>query len=203
MNSFEQGLRRYLSEQQLAMIQSRKIGIGGAGGLGSNVAVALVRCGFRDFEIIDHDVVDATNLNRQAYLTDDIGRDKVSALNGHLRRINPDARVTVHKDRWSPESGTSYFQGCSFLIEAFDEAETKHRFVEYYQDRIPVLVSGVGIAAFGGDKPLAIKKTGNIYFVGDGTTAVSSEHPPLAPRVMTCAALMAGIVLDLALQKRL
>ena len=65
-NAFEQGLLRYLSEAQLRTIQSVKVGIGGAGGLGSNVAMILVRSGFNKIEILDQDVIEdrkSTRLN--------------------------------------------------------------------------------------------------------------------------------------------
>ena len=66
MNIFEQGLLKYLKPEQLALIQSKKIGIGGAGGLGSNCAMMLVRSGFKNLEIIDQDVIDASNLKPPA-----------------------------------------------------------------------------------------------------------------------------------------
>jgi sulfur carrier protein ThiS adenylyltransferase len=59
MNPFEQGLLRYLTKEQLAIIQKQHIGIGGAGGLGSNVAMILTRSGFKHFQIIDSDIIDA------------------------------------------------------------------------------------------------------------------------------------------------
>ena len=62
MNTFEKALLRYLTAEQLAAIQKTKIGIGGAGGLGSHVATILTRSGFRQFEILDKDIVEASNL---------------------------------------------------------------------------------------------------------------------------------------------
>ena len=56
------------------------IGIGGAGGLGSNVAVNLVRSGITDIKIADFDVIEQSNLNRQFYFRDQIGQNKVNAL---------------------------------------------------------------------------------------------------------------------------
>ena len=66
-------------------------------GLGASTAIAAVRMGFRRFVLIDGDVVDAHNLNRQFYDADDIGSPKVLALRKQLLRINPDAEVvSVH-----------------------------------------------------------------------------------------------------------
>jgi sulfur carrier protein ThiS adenylyltransferase len=100
MNTFEQGLLKYLKPEQLAVIQSKKIGIGGAGGLGSNCAMMLVRSGFKHLEIIDQDLIDASNLNRQQYFTDEIGLPKVTITKKRLLDINRDAQILIHQTRW-------------------------------------------------------------------------------------------------------
>src|SRR5476649_2700716 len=97
MNIFEQGLLKYLKPEQLALIQSKKVGIGGAGGLGSNCAMVLVRSGFKNLEIIDQDLIDASNLNRQQYYTSEIGLPKVEMLKKRLLDINPDANILTHQ----------------------------------------------------------------------------------------------------------
>ncbi len=200
MNTFEQGLLRYLSQDQLALIQNQWIGIGGAGGLGSNTAMILVRSGFKHFEIVDQDVIDASNLNRQQYFLREIGQAKVTVLKQRLLDINPDLNISVHKTKWTPEAGHHYFKDCNFIIEAFDVAEWKHKFVDYYHDKADFVVSGVGMAGLLEKQPLKIKKAGNIYFVGDLSTDSALGHPPMAPRVTACAAMMSEIVLDLTLQ---
>jgi sulfur carrier protein ThiS adenylyltransferase len=199
MNRFERGLQNYLTPPQRSRVQDVSVGIGGAGGLGSNVAVALVRCGFRQFEVLDFDTVSDSNLNRQFYFLDDIGQAKVDALRKHLTRINPDVDVTVHHVRWSPENGKTFFQNCSVIVEAFDRADIKKSFVEYYASRRPLIVSGVGMAGTNRKTPMAVKRIGNIYFVGDGTSDIHDGLPPMATRVLTCAAMMAEVILDLTL----
>lgn len=199
MNLFEQGLLRYLTSDQLALIQSKRIGIGGAGGLGSNVAMILVRSGFKHFEIIDQDVIDASNLNRQQYFLNEIGLDKVSVTKKRLLDINPDLDITVYKNKWSPENGSMYLRDCDFIIEAFDQAQWKHKFVEFYHDKTNCVISGVGMAGLLEKKPMTVKKVGNIYFVGDLSTDSALGHPPMAPRVTACAAKMSEIVLDLTI----
>lgn len=67
MNSFEKGLSDYIGHDRLSKIQQIKIGIAGAGGLGSNCAFNLVRSGFTKFKIVDFDLVEPSNLNRQFY----------------------------------------------------------------------------------------------------------------------------------------
>ncbi len=81
MNIFEQGLLKYLKPEQLTLIQSKKVGIGGAGGLGSNCAMILTRSGFKHLEIVDQDLIDASNLNRQQDFTNEVGLAKGTSGN--------------------------------------------------------------------------------------------------------------------------
>ena len=64
----------------LTKIQNKTIGIAGCGGLGSNCAIALARIGIGKLIIVDFDSIDKSNLNRQYYFIDQIGKPKVDAL---------------------------------------------------------------------------------------------------------------------------
>ena len=200
MNIFERGLLKYLNPQQLALIQSKKIGIGGAGGLGSNCAMMLVRTGFRHLEIIDQDVIDPSNLNRQQFYAAEVGLPKVTVLKKRLLDINPDADILAHQLKWQEENAENFFKGFDFIVEAFDVTDWKHRFVQYYAPRFAIVVSGVGMAGLREKKPMTVKKIGNVYICGDRSTDSAQWHPPMAPRVTQCAAMMAEIILDLTLQ---
>jgi sulfur carrier protein ThiS adenylyltransferase len=200
MNEFENGLRRYLNEKDLLLIRSIKIGIGGAGGLGSNIANILVRCGFRNIEIFDLDTVQASNLNRQIFNIDDIGKPKVLALKDHLLKINPDLNMTVHQLEWTANGpGTALFHDRDIIVEAFDAAASKRDFVEFYHDKAKFIVSGNGMAGTQRTEPLRTSVRGNIFFIGDGVSDINEGLPPMSPRVTACAALMAEKVLDLVL----
>jgi len=199
MNQFEEGLLKYLSEDQLKKIQSVKIGIGGAGGLGSNVALILVRSGFKDLEIIDFDNIEASNLNRQNYYLDDIGKPKAETLKNYLMDINPDAKIITHHKKWDKISLENIFKDRHIIIEAFDHPSQKKDFVEYYQDKADILISGNGMAGLDSKQDITTKRINNIFIVGDNVTDTQKGHPPMAPRVISCAAKMAEIALDLSL----
>lgn len=200
MNPFEQNLSRYLTAEQLAQIQQKHIAIGGAGGLGSNICVLLIRCGFKHLEILDHDIVDASNLNRQDFTLADVGQPKVEALRRRLWAINPDAQIIVHHDKWTTGNAETYFNRADFIVEAFDLPEVKASFVEYYLKRASFLVSGNGMAGiYHTSSANTVRQVGNLYIVGDESSSTDKE-PPLAPRVIQCAAKMAEIVLGLTLK---
>ena len=199
MNILEQGLLKYLKPDQLALIQSKKIGIGGAGGLGSNCAMMLVRTGFKHLEIIDQDIIDASNLNRQQFYAAEVGLPKVDTLKKRLLDINPEATILIHQTQWHEGNAEKFFKGFDFIVEAFDVTDWKYRFVQYYAPRFAVIVSGVGMAGLNEKKPMTVKKMGNVYICGDRSTDSAQGHPPMAPRVTQCAAMMAEIILDLTL----
>ncbi len=149
--------------------------------------------------MIDSDIIDISNLNRQQYYIDEIGQSKVTTLHKRLLQINPDLDVTPHITTWKTENASQFFNNCDYIVEAFDHAEIKHNFVEYYQDKAKYIISGNGMAGLIEKQPLLVKKVGNIYFVGDQITDTACGHPPMAPRVTACAAMMAEIILDLSL----
>ena len=156
----------------------------------------LVRSGFKHFEIIDHDVIDPSNLNRQQYFSDEVGLPKVDQLKKRLHAINPDANIVIHQTRWHEGNAEDFFKGFDYIVEAFDGTDWKYRFVQYYAPRFPLIVSGVGMAGLMEKKPMTVKKIGNVYICGDRSTDSAQGHPPMAPRVTQCAAMMAEIILD-------
>ena len=199
MNIFETALTRYLSAEHLIRIRAARIGIAGAGGLGSNVAMALVRTGFRHLEIIDKDVIEPSNLNRQDFTLADIGKPKVECLRTRLLSVNPDANIIIHRLEWTPQTASGLFQDTAIMVEAFDKAAIKTAFVEYYAPRARCVVSGNGMAGLNTGTEITARNVGNIILVGDGTTSIHDGHPPLAPRVLQCAARMAQAVLELTI----
>ena len=203
INIFEKGLEKYLTQEDLECFKQKRIGIGGAGGLGSNLSTILARCGFQHFEILDFDIIEASNLNRQFFFIDEVGNSKVETLKTRLLKINPDIEVVAHDIRWTPKNGEKFFKGCDFIVEAFDQAEEKRNFVEFYQDKADFIVSGNGVAGVLVKERIRTKRLGNIFFVGDGITESGGSRPPMAPRVTACAALMAEIILDLSLGRSL
>lgn len=200
-NIFEQGLLRYLRPEQLCAVQAVRVGIGGAGGLGSNVAAVLVRSGFRDLEIVDHGFVEPSDLNRQFYTSAQAGHPKLDALRDNLLAINAELRLKLWRETWCSENAGRYFSACDFVVEAFDDPDCKHRFLEYYQDKVKIMVSGNGMAGISLGPHLNVQRLGNVFIVGDGQTAISSQIAPFAPRVIACAALMAGVILEQTLAR--
>ena len=197
MNAFEAAVSPYYAPQQWRRIQQTRIGIAGAGGLGSNLAVALVRSGFKHLEIVDFDVIEARNLNRQFYFLEEIGRFKVEVLAERLRAINPAVEIVAHQTRLTPSNIACHFESAQCLCEAFDRPEAKQMFLEAFLASKKFLVMGSGMAGISNRTAISIRKLKeNLHLVGDGVTPVSPKNPPCAPRVSACAGLMASVVLE-------
>ena len=76
-----------LKHKREDLLDKTKVAIAGLGGIGSHVAVLLVRAGIKQLTLIDFDKVDQSNLERQYYFIDQIGQKKVDALFNTLRKI--------------------------------------------------------------------------------------------------------------------
>ena len=87
--SWDAVLEGHLAAERRRVLASARIGMAGAGGLGSNCAVFLARTGIRHFVIADPDVVALSNLNRQHFFPRHLGLSKVEALGDVLRELNP------------------------------------------------------------------------------------------------------------------
>ncbi|ETK03045.1 hypothetical protein T231_09000 [Tannerella sp. oral taxon BU063 isolate Cell 6/7/9] len=86
--------RIYLSEDNQKKIKSYRVLLAGAS-IGSNIAEILLRIGFESLTIVDGDIVEDSNLNRQNYSYSDIGLPKVEALKDRLLSINANAQIKV------------------------------------------------------------------------------------------------------------
>jgi len=153
--------------------------------LGSNCAVALARSGIGKLVIADFDVVDKSNLNRQYYFVDQIGKVKVEALKENIARINPDTEVVAHNVKIEQSNVVDIFAHCDIIVEAFDLGEMKKMLIETVLEKLPKtpIISGIGMAGWGNTNSIKTRNIDNLYLCGDETSEVSETNPPLAPRV--------------------
>jgi sulfur carrier protein ThiS adenylyltransferase len=183
-----------------------RVGIAGAGGLGSNCAAALARCGVGTLVIADFDTVEASNLSRQYYFIDQTGMAKTIALRENLLRIRPGLNIEIHQLVLDRENIPVIFSGCDIIVEAFDRAEMKEMMVETISMTFPEtpLIIGSGLAGWGRNEKTGCRKADDyLYICGDETTELSEELPPLAPRVAIVANLQADTVIDILMKKKL
>lgn len=112
-------------EGQKRLLESKVIIIG-AGGLGSPAALYLTAAGVGTIGIVDGDVVDYTNLQRQLlHGTADVGRVKVESARETLSAINPDVQIQIYHELVTEENIGDLIAGYDFVIDATDNFEAK------------------------------------------------------------------------------
>lgn len=99
----------------------------GAGGLGAPIIQYLAAAGVGTLEIIDHDEVELSNLQRQViHGTDDVGRPKAESAADFVRDINPDIEVVPRVEKLTPENAEALVEGCDFVVDASDNFATRY-----------------------------------------------------------------------------
>jgi sulfur carrier protein ThiS adenylyltransferase len=174
-----------------ARLGTSRVAVIGCGGLGSNVAAMLLRSGVRTLTLIDFDVVEESNLNRQLYFRDQLGRPKVEALSETLLRIDPDARLTLVPERMTRDNLPGFVRDADVIIEAVDGAETKAMVIDVCMRELPEtpLVTASGLAGVDSANTIVTERPcEDLYLVGDLTSDVRAGLPLFASRVMVAAA---------------
>ena len=177
---------------------SATVAVCGLGGLGSNIAIALVRAGIGKLILIDFDRVDITNLHRQQYKADQIGMYKTEALRDNLREIAPYIELETYNERITEDNVVMLLEGANIICEAFDDAECKAMLTNIVLSELPdkYLVAASGMAGMGVTNSIKTRRiTSRFYLCGDETSEVSDGIGLVAPRVALCAAHQAHTVL--------
>lgn len=183
-------------------IKRKTVGIMGLGGLGSMVAVALARMGVGRLLIADYDVVEPSNLNRQQYFVDQIGKRKTVALAENLRRINPHVRVDIIDRKLTEASIPQLFHDVDVLVECFDDAAMKAAALRAAIMGLPGrgYIGASGVAGYGDQNRIRTRKIyEKVYLVGDGEAAAQPGQGLMAPRVGVAAHHQANQVVRLLL----
>jgi len=174
------------------------VAVCGLGGLGSNIAIALARAGIGKLLLIDYDCVDISNLHRQQYKANQIGRYKTEALAENLLEIAPYTKVETVTAKITEENLGDILKRVDIVCEALDNAQSKAMLANGVLEQLPhcYLVAASGMA--GMDTPNTIqtrKIMKRFYLCGDEVSEVTDTMGLVAPRVMLCAAHQAHTVL--------
>lgn len=200
ISPWDKVLHDHLPESAINTLRTTHIGLIGAGGIGSNVALMLARSGIGQFTIADGDTVNLSNLNRQAYGHEHIGQGKVFALQGILHALRPDLRITALQQPIT-KADIERFASCDIILEAVDDPTTKRHLAEAFLLAGHRVVATSGMGGIGGEA-MSVRRLGSrLYIVGDHKKEVQHDTPPMAPRVVMAAALQADTALSLLLGK--
>lgn len=190
-------VERHGEERQDAFLNAT-VAICGLGGLGSNIATALTRAGVGKLILIDFDMVDITNLNRQQYKMSQLGKYKTESCLENIREISPYTEAIIHTVKLTEENIPEMLGEADIICEAFDKADQKAMLVNTVLETFPdkYMLSGTGMAGFGSANTIQSRKVfGKFYLCGDEKSDVNDGIGLVASRVMVCAAHEAHMVL--------
>lgn len=124
---------RLLLKDKLDIIQNKTILIIGLGGVGSYVLESLARMGIKNFILVDSDIIDITNINRQIYaLHSTIGLPKVEVAKKRVLDINPNCNIKVYYKLLDEENTKDLFiDDIDYVVDACDTIKVKKELIRY------------------------------------------------------------------------
>lgn len=189
------------SERIQKKLKQSCIGIAGIGGRGSNAAVSLARAGIGRLVLVDFDIVERSNLGRQYYFLDDIGKSKVDSLTKIIKKINTEIDLITHNLKLEKGQMEKPFRDVDVVIEALDNAETKTLFIEEILSKLPEkpIIATSGVAGYGHSERITTKRLGNLFMCYDELAKSSDDDVLMAPRVTLMANWEANLALEIIL----
>ncbi len=135
-----------LGSENIKKLQKARVAVFGIGGVGGYVVEALARCGIGALELIDHDEVAESNLNRQIIATlETVGRPKVLAAAERIKQINPDCQVNPRQIFFLPETAAEFdFSAYDYVVDAIDTVTGKLMIVERAKEAGTPVISSMG-----------------------------------------------------------
>mgnify|MGYP000937350119 CR=1 FL=1 len=135
-----------IGETGLQKLSRAKVAVFGIGGVGGAACEALARSGIGTLVLVDHDVVDITNINRQIVaLGSTLGRPKVEVMAERVRDINPDCRVIAYREFYD-ERRSDELLPCDldYVVDAIDSVPSKVSLIAQCRKRGISVVSAMG-----------------------------------------------------------
>lgn len=116
-----------IGKEAIEILKNSRVAVFGVGGVGGFVVEVLARCGVGTIDVIDNDVVDPSNINRQIIATvDTIGQEKVNVVEQRIKSINPNAVVNKHRCFFLPETAKDFdFKRFDYVVDAIDTVSGK------------------------------------------------------------------------------
>ena len=134
-----------IGKEALEKLQNSKVAIFGIGGVGSFVVEGLVRAGIGNFILVDKDVVDITNINRQLIATNKtIGKSKVDIAKERILEINSNAKVETYNEFFMPETEGLIDDSIDYIVDCVDTVKAKIELVVRANEMDIPIISSMG-----------------------------------------------------------
>ena len=137
-----------LGKEKLEILKKSHVVICGIGGVGSYTLEALARIGVGHITVVDKDVVDITNINRQIIATvDNVGNSKVEVAKKRVSLINPAIKVEAVKEFIDESNIPMYItKDVDYVVDAIDSTESKIALIKYCKKEDIKIISSMGTA---------------------------------------------------------
>lgn len=137
-----------LGKEKLEFLKNAKVCVFGVGGVGSYVVEALARIGIGNIVIVDKDVVDVTNINRQLIaLSTNVGLPKVDVCKKRISEINPSICVTAINSFVDKSNVRDYItEDLDYVVDAIDTVESKIDIIKRSKELNVKIISSMGMA---------------------------------------------------------
>ena len=138
--------RFLLGSEAMEKLKNAHVAVFGLGGVGGYVAEALARCGVGNLDLVDHDTISPTNINRQILATHDtVGMDKAEAAAQRAKAINPDCNAKALKIFYLPETADQFdFTKYDYVVDAIDTVTGKMMLIKAAKDAGTPIISSMG-----------------------------------------------------------
>lgn len=135
-----------LGREAMDKLKTSRVAVFGVGGVGGYVCEGLARSGVGAFDLIDHDKICLSNLNRQIIATQKtIGRYKTDVMRERILEINPEAEVREYRSFFLPENAQEFpFEAYDYLVDAVDTVTAKLTLAEKAQEMKIPMISSMG-----------------------------------------------------------
>lgn len=135
-----------IGNEKFDNISNKKVIVFGCGGVGSYVIEGLVRAGIKNIDIVDKDIVDETNINRQIIATvDNIGKYKVEVEKERILSINPEADVNIFKIVFGENNSNLIdFSKYDYVVDAIDDIKAKIEIIKKAKEADVNIISSMG-----------------------------------------------------------
>jgi len=138
--------RLLLGDAAMEKLKNARVAVFGLGGVGGYVVEALARSGIGALDLVDHDTISLTNINRQLLATHStVGKSKAQAAADRVKDIDPAIRVTVHETFYLPETAGQFdFTQYDYIVDAIDTVTGKLMLIQQAQDCGTPIISSMG-----------------------------------------------------------
>lgn len=135
-----------LGSEGMIKLSKATVAIFGVGGVGSFTAEALARTGIGNIILVDYDIIDITNINRQIHATiKTLGLSKVEVMRDRILEINPDINIVVYNEKYDQRTKDMFFSlKYDYIVDAIDMVSSKLDLIVECKNRNIRIISSMG-----------------------------------------------------------